>query len=661
MSSDTTTVSPEISAYQQMIFTSRYARWREDLGRRETYQEAVDRYIDFMFDEQTKGKLGPGIKEECRQAILRMDVMPSMRALMTAGPALARDNVAGFNCAYVAVDNPATFGEILYILTCGTGVGFSEERQVVKRLPRISESVEKSSSTITVEDSRIGWANALNELVAMLYTGRIPDIDYTKIRPAGARLKTFGGRASGPKPLKALFDFVIHIFRDNAGERLNSVQVHDIVCKIAETIVVGGVRRSALIALSNLSDTRMRDAKSGEFWRTHPQRACANNSVAYTETPDFMAFAEEFLALIKSNNGERGIFNRCAAYAQAKKTGRRSVTYLRGDTLEDAEFGLNPCGEIILRSGQFCNLTSVVIRPEDDEKSITDKIRIATILGTVQSTLTNFKFIRSLWRKNTEEEALLGVSLNGIMDNEFFSGQGQDISSNGALAGALERMRASAIAVNAEIAPILGVNPSASITCIKPEGTTSQLVDCSSGIHARHSRYYIRSIRGDNKDPLTKYMKSIGVPNEPEVSKPDDITVFYFPIESPAHAVLRKDMTAMRQLDLWRLYRNHWCEHNPSVTVNVKDHEWFEVQAWVWKHFDEIGGISFLPYSDPNYPQLPYNEVDLATYEELVEQSPVSIDFTGLIEFEIEDGTKGAAAEMACTSGGCELTNISQA
>jgi ribonucleoside-diphosphate reductase alpha chain len=302
-----------------------------------------------------------------------------------------------------------------------------------------------------------------------------------------------------------------------------------------------------------------------------------------------------------------------------------------------------------------------VIRPEDDEKSITDKIRIATILGTVQSTLTNFKFIRSLWRKNTEEEALLGVSLNGIMDNEFFSGQGQDISSNGALAGALERMRASAIAVNAEIAPILGVNPSASITCIKPEGTTSQLVDCSSGIHARHSRYYIRSIRGDNKDPLTKYMKSIGVPNEPEVSKPDDITVFYFPIESPAHAVLRKDMTAMRQLDLWRLYRNHWCEHNPSVTVNVKDHEWFEVQAWVWKHFDEIGGISFLPYSDPNYPQLPYNEVDLATYEELVEQSPVSIDFTGLIEFEIEDGTKGAAAEMACTSGGCELTNISQA
>jgi ribonucleoside-diphosphate reductase alpha chain len=611
--------------------------------RRETWDETVARYFDF-FTEHLKDlhnyKLTKSLREELEEAVLSLRVMPSMRCLMTAGEALKRENIAGYNCSYVAVDRPQSFDEILYVLMNGTGVGFSVERQYVSQLPTIADEFHISDTTITVADSKLGWAKAFKELVGMLYIGQIPKWDLSKIRLAGAPLKTFGGRASGPAPLENLFNFTVNVMRGSKGRRLSSLECHDIVCKIAEVVVVGGVRRSALISLSNLSDDRMRHAKSGSWWEQNGQRALANNSACYTEKPDMGIFMDEWTALYNSKSGERGIFNRASANKMAEKNGRR--------TIEGHEFGTNPCSEIILRDREFCNLSEVVVRPTDTRQSLLEKVRLATILGTFQSTLTNFKYVSAAWKKNCAEERLLGVSLTGIMDCRLTNGKEKNLDN------LLESLKAEAVAVNKEFAKKMGIPQSVAITCVKPSGTVSQLVDAASGIHARHNPFYVRTVRGDKKDPLTKMMTDMGFPVEDDVMNPTQTAVFSFPMKVHDGAVFRTDMTAIEQLELWLTYQKSWCEHKPSVTISVKEDEWMEVGAWVYKNFDFMSGVSFLPFSEHTYQQAPYQDTNKEGYEFLLEQMPKNVDWTKLSEYEMSDMTIGSQ-ELACVAGACEI------
>ena len=632
--------------YQSFIHTSRYARWLEEENRRENWDETVGRYINNVVKPKWPATAWPGIVSDIEQAILGLEIMPSMRAVMTAGPALERDNTAGYNCSYLPVDDPKSFDEAMFILLCGTGVGFSVERQYISKLPEVPEQLFQSEDVIVVKDSKEGWAKALRKLIAMLYAGEIPKWDVSKVRPAGAKLKTFGGRASGPAPLVELFQYVIEKFKGAKGRKLNSLECHDIMCKIGEVVVVGGVRRSAMISLSNLSDDRMRHAKSGQWWEKNGQRALANNSVAYTEKPDMGTFIREWLSLVESKSGERGIFSRPASRKQALKNGRRNA---------DFDFGTNPCSEIILRPYQFCNLTEVVVRATDTLEDLERKVKLATILGTIQSTFTHFPYLRKVWKDNTEEERLLGVSLTGILDSKLLSSNIH--STEGTLPEILEHLKNVAITTNAEWAERLGIPASAAITCVKPSGTVSQLVDSASGIHARHSQYYIRTVRGDNKDPLTQFMIDQGIPAEPDVMKPDTTTVFSFPMKSPEGAITRNDMTSIEQLELWLIYQRHWCEHKPSITVTVRDHEWMEVGAWVYKHFDEVSGVSFLPYSDHTYQQAPYQDVSEREYQDLLAVMPPKIDWAKLSDYETEDTTKGTQT-MACVSGACEIVDL---
>ena len=631
--------------YQNFIALSRYARWKDDEQRRETWLETVDRYFDYMqkhLHVKHKYNITKALREKLNNYIVSLGIMPSMRALMTAGDALDRCHVAGFNFSYIPVDSPRSFDECMYILMCGTGVGFSVERSNVDKLPIVNEHFEESTTVISVADSRPGWAKAFREMIAMLYVGQIPKWDVSQVRPAGARLKTFGGRASGPAPLEDLFKFCIEIFTNAKGRRLYPIECHDIMCKVGEVVVVGGVRRSALISLSNLGDDQMRHAKSGQWWENEGQRALANNSVAFKGKPEMGTFMREWTALYESKSGERGIFNRQSAKAKALENGRRNA---------DHEFGCNPCSEIILRPYQFCNLTEVVARETDDLDSLKDKVRMATILGTFQSTLTDFKYLRKVWKDNTEEERLLGVSLTGILDCPVLTPNNKNLLLN------LQVLKEVAVETNKKIAKDLGIPQSTAITCVKPSGTVSQLVDSASGIHARHNPFYIRTVRGDNKDPLTQFMKEAGIPAEPDVMKPDSVSVFSFPMKSPTGAITRTEMTAIEQLDYWLIFQRHWCEHKPSVTISVKEHEWMDVGAWVYKNFDEVSGISFLPFSDHTYAQAPYQDITEDKYTELHSKMPVSIDWSKLANFEKEDTTSGSK-ELACTAGVCEIVDI---
>jgi ribonucleoside-diphosphate reductase alpha chain len=623
--------------YQSFIHQSRYAKYVDGKGR-ESWAETVGRYVDNV----VRPKLGnDSWVNQIEQAIIGLDVMPSMRAMMTSGPALDRDNTAGYNCSYLPVDDPKSFDEAMFILLCGTGVGFSVERQFVQQLPEVPELFD-SETTIVVKDSKEGWAKSFRQLLALLWAGEIPKWDVTRVRPAGARLKTFGGRASGPGPLVELFNFSVNTFKNAQGRKLTSMECHDLMCFIGQIVVVGGVRRSAMISLSNLSDDRMRHAKSGQWWETAPHRALANNSVSYTEKPDIETFMREWTALVESKSGERGIFNREASKAQAAKYGRRDP---------DWQFGTNPCSEIILRPYQFCNLTEVVVRATDTLKDLERKVKVATILGTIQSSYTKFPYLRKVWQRNTEEERLLGVSLTGIMDNPLMTA----VNSN--LEKLLDDLRNIALATNHEYADLLDIPQSAAITCVKPSGTVSQLVDSASGIHARHSPYYIRTVRGDNKDPLTQFMIDNGVPNEPCVFKGDTTTVFSFPVRSPENAITRNDMTAIEQLETWLTYQRHWCEHKPSVTISVRDDEWLEVGAFVYKHFDEMSGVSFLPHSDHTYQQAPYQDCSKEEYKELLKTMPKKIDWNKLSEYEQEDNTKSSQT-FACSGDVCEVVDI---
>ena len=636
--------------YQQFIHLSRYARWDYDKKRRETWGETVNRYFDFFqqhLRETCDYDLDNGELEQLKNSVLSLDVMPSMRCLMTAGEALRKENVAGYNCSYIKVDSPRSFDEILYVLMNGTGVGFSVEDDYVNQIPTVAEEFYDTDTVIVVADSKLGWAKALKEMLSLLWTGQIPKWDLSRIRPAGSPLKTFGGRASGPEPLDDLFHFAVNIFKNAAGRKLKALECHDLVCKIAEIVVVGGVRRSALISLSDLNNGEMRHAKSGQWWETQPQRALANNSVNYKETPDIGTFMREWLSLYDSKSGERGLYNSLSA--------RKQVERMNTDEKERRQpkddFGTNPCSEIILRSREFCNLSECVVRGWDTTKSLYEKVRIATILGTFQSTLTNFKYLTREWERNCNEERLLGVSLTGIMDNPLTNGQGDNLGK------LLQKMREIAIKTNEEWADKLGISHSAAITCVKPSGTVSQLVDSASGIHARHNPYYIRTVRADNKDPLCKMMKEAKFPNEPDVMKPKHTTVFSFPMKSPDDAVCRTDVSAIDQLKLWMVYQEHWCEHKPSVTISVKEHEWMEVGSWVWDNFDSISGISFLPFSEHTYRQAPYQDCSANEYNEALKTIPQDVDWSLLSQYEEKDYTAGAQ-ELACSADGCEIVDL---
>ena len=627
--------------YQSFIHKSRYAKYFDGKGR-ENWDETVSRYMENIVRPIAGDD---SYITQIEEAILNLEIMPSMRSMMTAGAAAARDNTCMYNCSYVAVDKPTRFDEAMFILLCGTGVGFSVERQYISKLPEVPEQLFDSETTIVVKDSKEGWAKAFRQLLALLWTGEIPKWDVSKVRPAGARLKTFGGRASGPAPLVELFNFAVTTFKGAQGRKLSSMECHDLMCFIGQIVVVGGVRRSAMISLSNLSDDRMRHAKSGQWWETAAHRALANNSVAYTEKPDIETFMREWTALVESKSGERGVFNREASQKQAAKYSRRDSNW---------EFGTNPCSEIILRSAQFCNLTECVIRATDNIDDIERKVKFATILGTIQSSYTKFPYLSKDWQRNTEEERLLGVSLTGIMDNPLMT------SANAGLEKTLAHLRDIAVATNAEWADRIGIPHSAAITCVKPSGTVSQLVDSASGIHSRHSPYYIRTVRGDNKDPLTQFMIDNGIPNEPCVFKPDTTTVFSFPQKAPAGAVTRDDMTAIEQLETWLTYQRHWCEHKPSVTISVRDSEWLEVGAFVYKHFDEMSGVSFLPHSDHTYQQAPYQDCTREEYELLLAKMPERIDWTKLSEYEQEDNT-AAMQTLACSGDSCEIVDLTAA
>ena len=635
-------MNAEITDYQRFISLSRYARWLPEQRRRETWEETCQRFVENIVKPKASS-----MAQRIYSAVVGMEVMPSMRAVMTAGAAADRDNTCIYNCSYLPCDDPKSFDEAMFILLCGTGVGFSVERQYVSKLPEVPHNMRDVDSIIHVEDSKEGWAYAYRELLAALWAGAVPKWDVSKVRPAGAKLNTFGGRASGPGPLVDLFQFSIATFRKAQGRKLTSIECHDIMCKIGEIVVVGGVRRSAMISLSNLSDDRMRHAKSGQWWENNPQRALANNSVAFTDKPDSESFMREWLSLMESKSGERGIFNRQAGRKQAAKNGRRDA---------DQDFGCNPCSEILLRPYQFCNLTEVVCRTDDTLETLKEKVELATIIGTIQSTYTHFPYLRRIWQENTEAERLLGVSLTGIMDCVWTNGASNIVDAN-ALEWVLQELRQVAIDTNREWAEKLGIPQSAAITCVKPSGTVSQLVDSASGIHARHSEYYIRTVRGDNKDPLTQLMKDQGIPHEPCVMKPDSTTVFSFPQKAPASAVTRNDMSALEQLELWLVYQRHWCEHKPSVTVSVRDEEWLDVGAWVFRHFDEVSGISFLPHSDHTYQQAPYQDCTKDQYEAMLSLMPAEMDWSKLGDYEVEDTTKGSQT-LACASGVCELVDL---
>jgi len=636
------------SAYQEFIALSRYARYIESENRRENWGETVDRYFGFMTNHLGKNHgytPDPKLLKELRDAVYNLDVMPSMRSVMTSGPALDRDHVAGYNCSFVPVDSPRSFDETMYILMCGTGVGFSVEYKYINKLPSVPETLEKSDTVVVVEDSKQGWAKAYKELLAMLWAGEIPVIDVTKLRPAGARLKTMGGRSSGPQPLVNLFDFTIKTFKGSLGRQLKPIECHDIMCKIGEIVVVGGVRRSAMISLSNINDIEMAHAKTGNWWESNSQRALSNNSVAYSRKPDMEQFIAEWKNLYDSKSGERGIYNVAAAQKQAAKFGRRDP---------EIWYGTNPCSEIILRPYQFCNLSEVVIRENDTRETIANKVRLATILGTWQSTLTDFKYLRKIWKDNTEEERLLGVSLTGQFGHKFMSGKDNMEELGKYLAGLREYARET----NKEEAANLSIPESAAITCVKPSGTVSQLVGVSSGMHPWHSEYYIRTVRADNKDPLTELMKAYEVPNEPDFMKPDSTTVFSFPVKSPEAAIVRNDLSAIDHLNTWLVYQREWCEHKPSITVSVKEEEWMEVGAWVYKHFDEVSGISFLPHSDHTYKQAPYQECSKEEYEDLLNKMPKTINWSDLAFYEKEDMTTGSQT-FACSADNCEVVDLS--
>ena len=634
------------SDYEHFIYTSRYARWIPMLNRRETWYETVDRYCRFLFNHVKKVhgySVDYDMQERIFDAIYTFKVMPSMRAVMTAGAALERDNTAGYNCSYIVVDDVVAFDETMYILMCGTGVGFSVEKQYVDKLPVVPASLSYDpSKNIVVEDSKEGWATAYRELIAALYQGQVPGIDVSKVRPAGARLKTFGGRASGPKPLIELFDFTIDVFKRAVGRKLTTLECHDIMCKIGAVVVVGGVRRSAMISLSDLTDYEMATAKSDEWWVDNKHRALANNSVAYQRKPSVGEFMSEWNTLYASHSGERGIFNRQASKLTASRNGRRDSTY---------EFGTNPCSEIILRPNQFCNLTEAVIREEDGLEQIKEKVKIATILGTLQSTLTYFPYLRPIWAKNTEQERLLGVSLTGIMDNTFMANDSIELQKF------LEELKGVAVTTNRHYAEAIGINQSTAVTCIKPSGTVSQLVDSASGIYSRFSHYYIRTVRADNKDPLTEFMKSVGIKHEPDMMNPDNTTIFSFPKKSPANSVMRGTRTAIEQLELWLVYQQFWCEHKPSITVYVREEEWPEVGAWVWNHFDQISGISFLPYDGGTYLQAPYQECDENTFDDAMDAAPKDIDWSKLSTYEKIDTTVGMTT-LSCTADACEIVDL---
>ena len=635
--------------YSNFIAVSRYARWMDDEGRRETWTETVGRYVGYMSD-----RLGDKIDKETinalNYAIVNQHVMPSMRALMTSGPALDRENIAGFNCSFIAVDHIRAFDESLYILMNGTGLGFDVQQRHVEKLPVIAEQFFDTDTTIVVHDSKLGWAKAYKELISLLVQGHVPKWDMTKVRPAGARLKTFGGRASGPEPLDRLFDFTVKTFKQAAGRQLKPIEAHDIMCKIAEVVVVGGVRRSALLSQSDLGDFDMAKAKSGNWWENNPQRALSNNSAVYYSKPSFGQFLEEWKNLYESKSGERGIVNMDGIRKHTSRFGRRDANKI---------VGKNPCAEINLRSAQFCNLTEVVIYPDDTREQIREKVVIATILGTYQSTLTDFNYLRSIWKKNTEEERLLGVSLTGVYGHPLMNGS----QGTKELADFLDGLRELAVETNAYWANKLGINPSAAITTIKPSGTVSQLVGVSSGLHPWYSEYYIRTVRGDNKDPLTRLMKDEGIPNEPDVMKPNDTTVFSFPVKAPHGAVVSSDLTAIEHLEMYKLYREHWTEHDVSITVNVREDEWGYVGAWVYENFDHIGGVSFLPASDHTYQQAPYQPVSQEDYNIAVAKMPKSIDWVNLSLYELEDATTGAQ-ELACVAGpsgdGCEVVDLTK-
>lgn len=627
--------------YQQVIAKSRYSRWRDDLGRRETWAETVRRYIEYVVVpalDDGKGRQDVKLITEIEDAILNLEVMPSMRGLMVAGPALERDHMALYNCSFVAMDNPRAFDEILYILTCGTGVGFSAETQFANKLPEVAETFHATDTTIVVGDSRIGWASSFRELVQLLYGGKVPRIDVSKVRGKGERLKTFGGRASGPQPLVDLFDYCVRVFKGAAGRKLTDLEVHGIVCKIGEIVVVGGVRRSALISLSDLHSGKMRGAKSGNWWEKNPEFALANNSAVYERKPEVGEFLEEWHSLYESKSGERGIYYRKGIRDKTDSIGKRDSS---------AIVGTNPCGEIALRNAGLCNLTEVVVRASDDIAALKRKIRIATILGTIQSTFTDFRYVRNIWKRNAEDERLLGVSLTGIYDSGLLSNGEQ-------LPDILEGLKAYANEVNAEFAAKLGINPSAAITTVKPSGTVSQLVDSASGIHPRHSGYYIRAIRQDNKDPMTAFLRDSGIPWEPCVMKPDSTTVFYFPVKSPDSATVRSEVTPTKHLDLWNIYNKHWAEHQVSVTVSVAENEWVDTAAWVYRNFDDLSGVSFLPYDGGTYQQAPYQECSKEQYEELLAKMPVAINWDDLSKYEDTDNTVGVQ-QLACVSGACEV------
>ena len=644
--------------YQQFIHLSRYARWDYDKKRRETWGETVNRYFDFFQDhlkDMCDYRLENGVLEELKQDVMSLDVMPSMRCLMTAGEALRKENVAGYNCSYVKVDSLRSFDEILYVLMNGTGVGFSVETEHVNHLPVIAEEFHPTDTTIMVADSKLGWAKAFKELLSLLWSGQVPKWDMSKIREAGKPLKTFGGRASGPEPLDDLFHFSTKVIQDAAGRKLKSIECHDIVCKIAEIVVVGGVRRSALISLSDLDDGEMRHAKSGQWWEHNVQRALANNSVNYKEKPNTGTFMREWLSLYDSKSGERGIYNRSSAKNQVSSLNGREKDdkgeYVRRRDPRD-DFGTNPCSEIILRSREFCNLSECVVRRSDDVESLKKKVRSATILGTFQSTLTNFRYLTKEWKDNCTEERLLGVSLTGILDSPLTNGKKKGLET------LLQDLRKVAYETNKEWADRLGIERSAAITCVKPSGTVSQLVDSASGIHARHNPYYIRTVRADNKDPLCKFMKDKGFPNEPDVTKPKHTTVFSFPMKGPEQAVYRQDMTALEQLELWMTYQEHWCEHKPSVTISVKEEEWPKVGSWVWDNFDSISGISFLPFSEHTYRQAPYQDCTKKEYGDMLKLIPQDVDWKDLSKYEEVDYTAGSQ-ELACSAdGGCEVVDL---
>ena len=631
----------EMTPYETYIAKSRYSRYLDEQGRREHWPETVKRYFDFMekqLKENNNYTLSTELRNRLETAVVNREALPSMRSLMTAGDALERQNVAGYNCSYLPIDDPKAFDEAMYILLCGTGVGFSVEQKYVNRLPEIPEKLYESNTVVHVKDSKEGWAKALRQVMALLWAGEVPKWDVTTVRPAGTRLKTFGGRASGPEPLVDLFKYVVSKFKSACGRKLTTLECHDILCKIGEVVVVGGVRRSAMISLSDLGDDRMAHAKAGNWWDGNGQRALANNSAVYDVKPDVGQFMREWSNIYESHSGERGIFNRYASEFQASKNGRRVL---------GKEWGTNPCSEIILRPYQFCNLSSVIVRADDDVASLKEKVAIATILGTFQSTLTSFPYLRKVWQTNTEEERLLGVSMTGILDNPLLN----NVYDTG-LAGRLEELKNVAVDTNKHLAAELGINASAAITCVKPEGTVSQLTGTASGIHPQHSAYFIRRVRSDAKDPLTSFLKDSGFPWEPCVMKPESTVVFSFPMKTPSGARLREDLSAVEHLELWLAFQRHWCEHKPSVTISVNENEWPKVGAWTWEHFDEITGVSYLPMDGGTYRQAPYESIDEATYTAMVMAMPTTIDWEQMRE--VTDNVEGAQT-LSCTAGGCEI------